>query len=230
MAVSGINYTQSSLQNSRAQLSSGNDLTNKDVFFKILAAELSNQDPLKGKDGTEYIGQLAQFTALEQTQQMYNVLNRVLMSQSVTEANSMIGKEVEFAVRDKDGSYKTETGIVSSVKVEGGLVYLITEDNKTYELNQSIGFKDVKSQSITEAGLMIGKEVEFAVKDSEGKITTEKGIVSSVKVEDGKIYLITNKDKKYEISQVTGFGEIKEPSKPEENPEIEETPEANKEE
>ncbi len=120
------------------------NLTDKDVFLKILSAELSNQDPLKGKDGTEYVGQLAQFTNLEQTQQLNKIMNQMFMSQSVTEAGMMLGKEVEFAVRDTNGTYKVETGVVDSVKIEGGQVYLKTKDNKVYLLSQSIGIKEAK--------------------------------------------------------------------------------------
>ncbi|HBA04212.1 MAG TPA: hypothetical protein DCW51_09845, partial [Clostridium sp.] len=38
----------------------------KNAFFKILAAELSNQDPTQSQDTSAYIAQLAQFTTLEQ--------------------------------------------------------------------------------------------------------------------------------------------------------------------
>ncbi|MEG0370825.1 MAG: flagellar hook capping FlgD N-terminal domain-containing protein [Clostridium sp.] len=141
MSVNGINpYQKQGYQDARP---TGGDLTSKDVFFKILSAELSNQDPLKGKDGTEYVAQLAQFTALEQSQQLYTSVNRLLMSQSVTEGGMMIGKEVEFGVKDKDGTYKTEKGIITSVKIEAGQVYLFTKDDKKYALEQSVGFKEV---------------------------------------------------------------------------------------
>ena len=142
MEVTG---TSSYYRSSQNVSGTSDNLTSKDVFFKILAAELSNQDPLKGKDGTEYVGQLAQFTNLEQTQQMYSVMNQLLMSQSVTEAGMMIGKEVDFAVRDENGTYKTEKGIVESVKIEGGQVYLKTKDDKIYLLSQSIGIKEVEN-------------------------------------------------------------------------------------
>lgn len=48
-----------------AIVKTGQDM-DKNAFFKILAAELSNQDPDNAKDGTEYVSQMAQFSALEQ--------------------------------------------------------------------------------------------------------------------------------------------------------------------
>jgi flagellar basal-body rod modification protein FlgD len=42
----------------------------KDMFLKLLVAQLSHQDPLTPADGTEFVTQLAQFTTLEQSTQM----------------------------------------------------------------------------------------------------------------------------------------------------------------
>ena len=38
----------------------------RDAFLKLLVAQLSHQDPLKPMEGTEFVTQLAQFTAVEQ--------------------------------------------------------------------------------------------------------------------------------------------------------------------
>ena len=37
----------------------------KNVFLQLLVAQLKNQDPLNPADGTEFVGQLAQFQQLE---------------------------------------------------------------------------------------------------------------------------------------------------------------------
>lgn len=69
----------------------------KDEFMKLLLAQLKNQDPLKPLDGTDFAVQLAQFTSLEQL----NNLNTELQAQSVNQMTlgyaqsvNMIGKEV----------------------------------------------------------------------------------------------------------------------------------------
>jgi flagellar basal-body rod modification protein FlgD len=42
----------------------------KDAFLKLLVAQLRNQNPLNPLQGTDFIAQTAQFTSLEQLQQI----------------------------------------------------------------------------------------------------------------------------------------------------------------
>ena len=42
-------------------------LANENTFLQLLVAQLKNQDPLKPQDGSEFVAQLAQFSALEQS-------------------------------------------------------------------------------------------------------------------------------------------------------------------
>ena len=39
----------------------------KNMFMKLLVAQLRNQDPMKPTDGTQFVAELAQFQQLEQT-------------------------------------------------------------------------------------------------------------------------------------------------------------------
>ncbi len=41
-------------------------LTNENTFLKLLMAQVRNQDPLNPTDSTQFIGQLVQFSQLEQ--------------------------------------------------------------------------------------------------------------------------------------------------------------------
>ena len=48
----------------------GVDGVDKNMFLKLMVAQLRNQDPLNPSDGTQFVAQLAQFQQLEQTLNM----------------------------------------------------------------------------------------------------------------------------------------------------------------
>jgi flagellar basal-body rod modification protein FlgD len=50
-----------------AASTSSNTTVNKNMFLQLLVAQLRNQDPMSPSDGTQFIGQLAQFQQLEQS-------------------------------------------------------------------------------------------------------------------------------------------------------------------
>jgi flagellar basal-body rod modification protein FlgD len=69
-----------------------------DMFLKLLVTQMQNQDPLKPMDSTEYTQQLAQYSQVEQTVKQTTALNDILSqlsTQSLTQANALIGREVE---------------------------------------------------------------------------------------------------------------------------------------
>ncbi len=57
------------------------DLAKKDVFLKLLVAELQFQDPLNPRDPTQMSSQLAQFTSLEQQLKTNRLLEQFLQKQ-----------------------------------------------------------------------------------------------------------------------------------------------------
>lgn len=80
------------------------------TFLKLLVTQLQTQDPLNPTDNTEFIAQLASFSAVEQQTQTNGKLDKMLAYLNAGEGASLIGKQVTSA----DG--KT-TGVVASVKI-----------------------------------------------------------------------------------------------------------------
>lgn len=50
----------------------------RDIFMKLLVAQLKNQDPLAPQDGAQFVAQLAQFNSLDQLTQINDRLGRLL--------------------------------------------------------------------------------------------------------------------------------------------------------
>ncbi|GJE70438.1 flagellar hook assembly protein FlgD [Methylorubrum podarium] len=85
---------------------------NADTFLQLLMAQLQNQDPTKPMDSTEYVGQLASFSQVEQATKTNQKLDSLLTSSFLNQADAIIGRTLTSA----DG---LTTGTVQSVRVTG---------------------------------------------------------------------------------------------------------------
>lgn len=85
-------------------------------FLKILVAQLGNQDPLKPMDNQEFVTQLAQFTSLQQTQEMNDKLGQLLSAQATTQSVGLLGKTVDIT----NTSGGTSTGSVTALNFASG--------------------------------------------------------------------------------------------------------------
>ena len=92
----------------------------KDEFLNLLCAQLSNQDPLDPMDNTEFISQMAQFSALEQQTNLNSNFEQFMSATSLSQYSSLVGKEV--TALDSSGE-ETLQGIVEEVTFEDGKTY-----------------------------------------------------------------------------------------------------------
>ena len=100
----------------------------QDTFIRLLTTQLKFQDPLKPMDSTEFITQLAQFTALEQTSETNALMRGV--SGSLTSVNNLgmaglIGKDVQVEgsviphVEGGSETLKYQVGVdTSSIRIQ----------------------------------------------------------------------------------------------------------------
>lgn len=103
---------------------SGGDNLDKQAFLQLLVAQMQNQDPLEPTDNTEYVSQLAQFSALEA---MTNV-NQTITNQN---AFSLVGKNVIIAAGSSEGEVSTEVaGVVDYIKMIDGEAYLYVNEKE----------------------------------------------------------------------------------------------------
>lgn len=92
----------------------------KDDFLKILVAQLSNQDPMQPMQDTEFIGQMAQFSSLEQMTNMNKSMNKFFDSQlqsSMTDYAHLIGKSVQWQENNEANAGKVEAVLYKEGKV-----------------------------------------------------------------------------------------------------------------
>src|SRR5256714_10788622 len=83
----------------------------KQDFLKLLMAQLQNQDPSKPMDDTQMIAQMAQFSALEATQQLQQTIQQSNNVQTIFQAGALIGKYIQ--ANQSDGT--SATGAVTRV-------------------------------------------------------------------------------------------------------------------
>lgn len=170
----------------------------KNAFLRILSAELSNQDPMNAKDSTQFVAQMAQFASMEQ---MAN-LNSTMSSYS---ANSLVGKGIALKLVDDAG--KQVAGIVRTVTKNGDRFKIGVEINKdgkpqVFEFDASdidsvLDVPDYRldflngNTSLLAGASMIGKKVEFNIKNSQGASSdgskAEEGTTEGEKPEEKNI-------------------------------------------
>jgi flagellar basal-body rod modification protein FlgD len=83
-------------------------------FMKILLTHLTYQDPLKPMDNQEFLAQMAQFTAVEQSQQLNERLQQLIDNQAALQSVGLIGRTVDITT-----ATGKLTGTVSALSLQG---------------------------------------------------------------------------------------------------------------
>lgn len=179
----------------------------KDAFLKLLVTQMKYQNPLEPTDNNEFIGQMAQFSTLEQS---HNTNKSIRMNS----ANNMVNKLVKANYKAEDSTESKEViGLVEKVVLKDNEIYLT--------LNVNNGNVDVKYDDVTEitdlenqveqiylmnqtmrsttAFNLIGKSIKGTYEEvttvdgvKRAKMVDIEGIVEKVKKDGASIYLTVN--------------------------------------
>lgn len=114
--------------------SKGKKKMDRDAFFKLLITQLKNQDPLKPMKNKEFVSQMAQFSSLEQMNNMNENMNKFMDVQKINQNSALIGKTVEKEVTQDDKT-KSIKGEVVKVSFEEGNTYAHLNNENTDKIN-----------------------------------------------------------------------------------------------
>lgn len=107
---------ESASQSSLSTSSTSSSDMDKDAFLQLLVAQMKYQDPLEPTSNTEYISQYAQFSQVEQMQNMS-------ASMDLQRASQLVGQEVYIKTTSTSGN---------TSYVQGRVDYVVYENNKAY--------------------------------------------------------------------------------------------------
>lgn len=174
--------TQSTANKTTSSASSSN--IGKDEFLKILASQIANQDPMNPTSSTDFIAQMAQFSSLEQMQNLS-------ASFSSYQAYNLIGKNVLATVLNEDGTSKQIYGQVTGVAHANNTDYLEVGGYQVQASAINAVYNDSSMDGIiTQAAGLIGKTIEAQVPTTDGTdgTTNVSGKVDSILVKNGLLY------------------------------------------
>lgn len=132
-------------QNSLKKPKTSNDGMDKEAFLQLLVAQMQYQDPLEPTSNTEYISQYAQFSQVEQLQNMAG-------NMELLRASSMVGQEVYVETTTSSGDSKVIKGKVDYVVYENNKAYLAI-DEELYSLDDLVTVADRDYLNATEKAI-----------------------------------------------------------------------------
>jgi flagellar basal-body rod modification protein FlgD len=105
--------TDTTSKSSSSTTTTSSNSVDYNTFLQLLVAEMKNQDPTNPMDTAQYMSQFAQLSTVEQAMQTNAKLDALLSSQSLSQADGLIGKTVSFT----DSTGESFSGKVVSISI-----------------------------------------------------------------------------------------------------------------
>jgi flagellar basal-body rod modification protein FlgD len=150
----------------------------KNDFLNLLVTQLRYQDPMKPVDDKEFIAQMAQFSSLEQMQNMNTTLAQ-------SHAYSLIGKQVKAILTDETTKVQSAVeGEVTSIKMAGSKAFAVV-NGKDIPIDKISDVTDkahtTQNSNLAQYTNLIGFNVKGAVYDSEtSNLIGVSGLVKAI--------------------------------------------------
>ncbi|MDR1217141.1 MAG: hypothetical protein LBJ99_00985 [Oscillospiraceae bacterium] len=187
VAASTSIYDQYSYEKYVTESRRPNSTLGKNDFLKLLSAQLKYQDPLEPVKDSDFAAQLAQFSALEQMQ-------NISTSMEAFRYYSLVGQYVLSEYKNESGVDVAVAGVVDSVVTKGGETYVWIGDNyvKASTVTEVYDRELFSATNpLLEASRLIGRTVRALIPGPAGEdgkpgaATIVTGTVTRVTVEDG---------------------------------------------
>lgn len=209
--MNSINQVSANTGLNQALSGSSKDMMAKDEFLKLLVTQLSHQDPLQPMESHQFASQLAQFSSLEQLQNLNGtmeegVMSDFMMAQSInsTLATTLIGKEAtavgnEFTFSNEPVNLSfnlddpAQTITITIRDSAGNIVNTITETGLTNG-SHTIEWNGENKDGIDVPEGDYSFSVQAVNSDNEtiGVTPVISGQIESVTFENGSIILVIN--------------------------------------
>jgi flagellar basal-body rod modification protein FlgD len=88
----------------------------KDQFLKLFVAQLQHQDPMNPMEDSDFMGQMASFSTLEQVTNLAAANEAIAANLHLSQSVGLIGRTVTWT----DEADVTHTGVVEKVSQEDG--------------------------------------------------------------------------------------------------------------
>lgn len=97
-------------------------------LLKIILTQLTYQDPLKPLDNFQFVSQLAEFSQLQQSQQLTDQMTSLVSAQAASQATGLLGRTVDLSLGGG-----AQSGVVKAVTFRSGTpeITIQTADGQT---------------------------------------------------------------------------------------------------
>ena len=116
----------------------------KDDFLKLLTTELQNQDPTQPVDDTQFVAELAQFSSLEQLQNISSQMNTLITASSSSSemaATALIGKQVSYDASGVDLVSGTPPSVQVKLASPATVTAVVTNSSGTVVRALNLGYQ-----------------------------------------------------------------------------------------
>lgn len=172
-----------------------NSTISMETFFKLLMAEMTSQDPLEPTSNTEFVSQLASFSALQTNSDS-------LYYNTIAYATGLAGKTVTVATQGTgEDDLNVITGVVTGVDISDEKNIEVVINGERYKLKNVMNVVGGSTTNIPGTSMgsdgayavsLIGKRVTVNSLTEEGNSVLDMGIVDSVEVKNGEYRVVVN--------------------------------------